>query len=420
MVENRSKVISIIETLEELTHLHHSAPSTLSLTPFYSPDIKKWYHPLDFLSLLHSLPFFHHFSLHTLTSIFSTDTSLKLTMKTYVQGEVVMLSIQEIGVVVGGRVGMWSHAGVVGEPALVGVFGVGKILGSELGSGVERRKETWMVARWRLSIVVMSVEEFHRLWRWYYTDERRLQRSFLRGLYVFNWLSEITFFEVWNLTQKWSYKANCLIWPQNKKSMFNFAFSEFNDDQVSSLQAEATQELAHGGKLIQSNFQRMLTQFSHANQKRLSATLNLISKMDTMARQQSYFNEEEPSEEDSEDAKHPINNVNFNSDIEGVYILNQGTCEVINRLNKLHVWTIMNGSSFGHGQLVKSLEYADFGDIYSKTDVEVFFIPNEVMRQIPKDEFLKIVEFFQDRYSNLEYTLCQKYGIEYSKIKEIE
>jgi len=116
-------------------------------------------------------------------------------------------------------------------------------------------------------------------------------------------------------------------------------------------------------------------------------------------------------------SKSEVDESAFDSEVEGVYIISQGQCSVINRRDNFEVWDIYQGACFGHGKLFKSYEYNHFGDIYAKTDVKILYLPHTEILKLPKDELSKLVKFFHNRNQDLEYYLCERFNLKFSELR---
>ena len=101
--------------------------------------------------------------------------------------------------------------------------------------------------------------------------------------------------------------------------------------------------------------------------------------------------------------------VNFDSEITGIYIVVKGVWKVVNRFDNYEVWEVLGGDWFGEWEPLKLCDYTYFGDIYAKKDTELIYISYEDFQRIPLFEIEKIIPTLIGRNESVLYTVSRKY-----------
>ena len=106
-------------------------------------------------------------------------------------------------------------------------------------------------------------------------------------------------------------------------------------------------------------------------------------------------------------------NVTFDSENDGIYIIDRGVWKVINRHDNYEVTdNLSHGDFWGEAEALKICDYTHYGDIYAVSDVKLFFISYEDFETLPIHELEMITENISDRHSDIQYTLSRRYGVD--------
>ena len=188
----------------------------------------------------------------------------------------------------------------------------------------------------------------------------------------------------------------------------------FNSPVVSKIQTDALKINFDENENLVSNFERAIALFKSSDKAKLhekessdkspdvtisSITRTLLSK------------NRKPSIKFTKRSSHfyDSSEINFDSEITGVFIIVRGVCKVVNRFDNYEVWEVLKGDWFGEWEPLKIWDYTYFGDIYAKSDTEVLFISYEDFQRIPLYEIEKIIPTLIGRNESVFYTMSRKY-----------
>ena len=104
-------------------------------------------------------------------------------------------------------------------------------------------------------------------------------------------------------------------------------------------------------------------------------------------------------------------NINFDFNIDGIYIINKGIWQVINRKDNYTWCELFKGDCFGESEVLDIVDPTYFGDIFAKSDVDVMFISYENLKKIPYFEFDSMINTMKGKYKSVCYTITRRYTI---------
>lgn len=94
----------------------------------------------------------------------------------------------------------------------------------------------------------------------------------------------------------------------------------------------------------------------------------------------------------------------------GFYLINDGTCRVVNHDDQYSFQILKKGDFFGEAELLKTVDFCFFGHIIAQSPtVECMFIPASEFKKIPQFEQILIKKYAENRQD------INILGLQYSK-----
>ena len=94
----------------------------------------------------------------------------------------------------------------------------------------------------------------------------------------------------------------------------------------------------------------------------------------------------------------------------GFYLINDGTCRVVNHDDQYSFQILKKGDFFGEAEILKTVDFCFFGDIIAHSPtVECLFIPAAEFKKIPQFEQILIKKYAENRQD------INILGLQYSK-----
>lgn len=268
------------------------------------------------------------------------------------------------------------------------MFKQGDVLFSTLDYNTSMAAENWLVARGRTLTLKMKNCDFEGLWRKQQSLEKRKFIPLLRGNSLLSGLSDLRINLLWECMQLRVYEPGEMIAAQSKKSEYNFAFRRFFELKTKKRKQIRKKVIKDGDESEErekSMFEQALALFApKANIK--SLTLEMINRKNSgikMVPINSPFNKSRPKIKPT-----------YNTPWEGVFIVLRGKWEIINRKSpKSHdpehpnynkpysVGYLFSGDYFGESEVFPVHDFTYYGDIYAVKEVEVVFLPYEIVKR---------------------------------------
>ena len=97
---------------------------------------------------------------------------------------------------------------------------------------------------------------------------------------------------------------------------------------------------------------------------------------------------------------------------EGLFIVDQGTCRIVNPRDGYEAGTLFRGDFFGEASLLQVQSVNYFGNIITgDKEVRLLFISKEKLERIPLYEIEKMRKFCENKNAGLNYMMAKRYGI---------
>ena len=227
-------------------------------------------------------------------------------------------------------------------------------------------------------------------------------------------LTEASLYKLYWLIERRLYKEGSLIIPQSKRSEINFDYLDFYDEQNIPTQDALEVDLDENFQSL-SDFQKALARIKV---KKISKKLSSADKGNKSAIFESFKTLKEKFEKrlskhssfiTDPEQYYDCSNINFDTDINGIYIINKGVWKVINRKDNYTWWELFKGDCFGESEIINFIDWTYFGDVYAKSDVDVMFISYENIKKIPYFEFESMLKSVKGKFRSVLYTISRRY-----------
>lgn len=401
ILDEKKEIINFVDNVKDIVEFYGYKDDPHSINTFYDFRLKDWKadHIDEAVDFFHKWFFFSRFSKHDLVAIINA-----IKLEQYNQNDV-LFTDNSLYVILNGEVLLYDVIN------LRATYKQGDIIGSKYDSWETLKTESWWISRNKTIVAKMSRQKFDILWKKQRSNKKSLFMPYLQWNTLLKSVSDQTINLLCECMERRVYKAGSLISAQSKRSILNFDYSIFfvSKDKKKTKKLLEEQQLKNEAKeeikslLVKAmeHFKTKLThnidvEFAHDDPKLWVMTSNLDTP-------KAYW----PSVK------------SYDTPWEGVFIINKGSWEVINRKDNYTVAFLFKGDYFGESEVIKIPDYTYFGDIYAcpHQDVDIIMLSYEAMKRIPFFELQTISDENKKRFNSIFYTLATRYKIDINEIK---
>eukprot|EP00347_Sterkiella_histriomuscorum_P006255 403353470 len=441
---NRKKIMEYVEGFEGIMEQYESDqidrrklmnyyldPSDKTHKYIYDNQDPKWIdkHRATVLKAIRQLSFFSRFQIKRQREIMD-----KMSLRLCTKNQLLFFEKNEVYVIVSGSILMKNHERNVMLPQTYAKFSEGDILNfHQDNSEIFNSVETWFYCQVDTEIAIFELDYFEQIWKDLLQNDKLVLKQVLSCHQMFNKLNDLTLmtmvFEYFE-TKKFNYGE--IILTQSKQAPTNTGYSGYYDSSKISKLGQSIKKRKKGmnnhndsSSILAANQSQMKTisvleedqqLFSKQktniqfNKDRTENIFSLIEKGKDKIKTNIHVNETQSIEpkrssrieaiQASQKKQIPLQSIEREAD--GIYIVDEGQCAIVNKSDNFESKTLRRWDFFGECDLLKVI------------GVTCFFISNENFKKIPVYEQHVMKMYCQSRedISMIAYLYSNRYGVD--------